>query len=101
VAAYLDAVLNPMSGDELYELRWGANLSQAEFAAPLGVSQPRMASWWKPGPASARRNVRPEGVVPDACWVRALVSRFPSRQDMLSPEEEKLAALSLCSAELA
>jgi DNA-binding transcriptional regulator YiaG len=43
VAAYLDAVLNPMSGDELYELRWGANLSQAEFAAPLGVSQPTVS----------------------------------------------------------
>ena len=44
VAVYLDAVLNRMSGDELYELRWQANLSQAEFAARLGVSQPTISS---------------------------------------------------------
>ena len=43
VAAFLDAMLSPMRGDELYELRWGANLSQAEFAAHLGVSQPTVS----------------------------------------------------------
>jgi DNA-binding transcriptional regulator YiaG len=39
VAAYLDAEVNRLSGDELYELRRKANLSQAEFAGRLGVSQ--------------------------------------------------------------
>ena len=43
VAVYLDAVLHRMSGDELYELRWQANLSQAEFAAHLGISQPSVS----------------------------------------------------------
>jgi DNA-binding transcriptional regulator YiaG len=43
VAAYLDAELNRMSGDELCELRLRANLSQAEVAERLGVSQPTVS----------------------------------------------------------
>ena len=38
MALLLDAVLNRMSGDELNELRWQANLPQAEFGAQLGVA---------------------------------------------------------------
>ena len=39
VALYLDAELNRMSGEELCELRSKANLSQAELATYLGISQ--------------------------------------------------------------
>ena len=39
VAVYLEKELNRMSGARLCELRSAANLSQAEFAACLGISQ--------------------------------------------------------------
>jgi DNA-binding transcriptional regulator YiaG len=70
VAAYLDALLNPMSSDELYELRLSANLSQTEFAAHLGVSQPTVSDM--------ERDVRP--VTARAALLARALARAAARQ---------------------
>lgn len=58
VAAYLDTTLDRMSGEELYRLRWEANVTQMEFAAQLGISQSTVSDMER-----GRRPVTPEAAL--------------------------------------